>query len=108
MTLYACAVGILPYLFVGWRLNSALRLIFPDYKKLIKRLIFVLFIFLNMLPFIVLILFFTGNSGTYTSNHEITWFDIFIIFPFWIGFITIFETFFYFVGIEIIQFFPVK
>ncbi len=108
MTLYACAVGILPYLFVGWRLNSALHLIFPDHKKLIKRMILVLFIFLNLLPFIVLILYFTGNAGIYTSHHEITWFDIFIIFPFWIGFITIFELFFYFVGIEIIQFFSGK
>ena len=104
MTLYAFAVVVLPYIIVGWRLNAALQLIFPGHKKLTKRLIIVLFFFLNLLPFIVLVLFITGNSHNYIYQQEVSLFDFFIIFPFWIGFLTIFELFFYFVAIDLLQF----
>ena len=103
MTLYASAVALLPYLFVGWRLQSAFQAIFPDYRKLFKRSIIGLFIFLNLLPILVLVLYLTGNIADYVYEQEVSFFDILFIIPFWIGFLTIFELFFYFVAIEIIQ-----
>jgi len=104
MTLYAFAVVIIPYLFVGWRLKNALALVYPDYKKQIKRIIIAIFIFLNLLPFIVLISYFTGDIRLFTHSTRINLIDFVFVFPFWIGFLAIFEIFFYFLGLDILQF----
>jgi predicted MPP superfamily phosphohydrolase len=103
MTLYAFLVVMIPYIIVGWRLNKSGQLILPEYKRLIKRIIIVLFIILNLLPFIILSIYVSGNIRDFILKSEVTWFDYLFIFPFWIGFLTIFELFFYFLFIELIQ-----
>jgi predicted MPP superfamily phosphohydrolase len=104
MTLYAFAIVILPYILVGWRLNTAIKFLFPEYKRLTKRLIISLFVFLNLLPFIILILFIFGDIRDYVYQESVSWFDYLFVFPFWIGFLTIFELFFYFLALDFLQY----
>ncbi len=108
MTLYAFAIVILPYIFVGWRLNASLKLMFPDYSKFNRRIIIIFMIFVNLLPFMVLILYVTGHSNLLTHGQNISVIDILIVFPFWVGFLTVFELFFYFVAIDLIGLFVKK
>jgi uncharacterized protein len=104
MTLYAFAIVILPYILVGWKLNSSLKSLFPEHKRLTKRIIITFFMLLNLLPFIILILFISGNISDYIYKETVSWFDYLFVFPFWIGFLTIFELFFYFLALDFIQY----
>ena len=103
MTLIAFAVAILPYVFVGLRLFNALTKIFPDRRKRIRRALSGVFIYLNLLPVIVLAYYITGNGQEFTLQSEFSITDILFVFPFWIGFLAIFELFFYFLAIEAVQ-----
>jgi predicted MPP superfamily phosphohydrolase len=104
MTLYAFAIIVLPYILVGFRLNKALGIIFPQHHILIKRVIISAFTIINLLPLAVIIMYFSGNLSQFTLSREVSLFDYLLVFPFWIGFLTIFELFFYFLAIDLIQF----
>ena len=103
MTLIAFAFAILPYIFIGLRMNNALGTLFPARKKQIKLSIYILFGFLNLLPVVVAGFYLTGNGDAFTHQNEINLTDVLFTFPFWAGFLAIFELFFYFLAIEIGQ-----
>lgn len=104
MTLLAYSVAIIPYLYVGWRLTNALIVVFPTYSRIIKLGIPIIFLFLNLLPLVILIFHFFGNlDKLFLFNSNLTFLDFFLLFPFWIGLILMLEIFSYFIILDFIQ-----
>jgi len=103
MTLIALAFVALPYIFVSWRLIKALKILLPQYQRRVKRLVIGSAIFLNLLPVFVVVTYLTGSSSRFIYGTEVNFLDILVVFPFWLGFLTIFESFFYFILFSIID-----
>jgi predicted MPP superfamily phosphohydrolase len=104
MTFIAFGVAVIPYLYTGWRLINALNLLLPGSERQIRLIVILVFLFLNLLPFIMLITYFLGmESEIFQLSTSVKITDVLFVFPFWIGFIAIFEIFVYLLAIDIVQ-----
>ncbi len=100
----AFLAGIIPYIYVGWRLTRSLSSLFPDSIKYIRYSVVTIFVFLNFMP--VLFFFYSGLDRTgqlFVYKHELVLMDYLFNFPFWVGLIIIGEILTYYILIEIIQ-----
>ena len=69
----------------------------------------IIFLLVNLLPFIILIYHFTGNlNSLFIFTNDIQTADYFLHYPFWILQITIIESLVYFLIIDVIQIFVKK
>ncbi|MCP4725334.1 MAG: hypothetical protein GY863_09875 [bacterium] len=96
--------GIIPYLYVGWRLTRSLTVIFPTKKKLIRLFVTAVFMFLNIMPVLFFLYSSTGNTDQlFVFEVDLQTEDYLFNFPFWAGIISIGEIIVYYLFIDIFQ-----
>jgi predicted MPP superfamily phosphohydrolase len=103
MMLITFAIVIIPYTYIGWRLINAIALIYPQYHRLLKLIIPVLFLFLNLLPIISGFAYIFGQyRNLFFFSDHFSVFDLVILIPYWIGLIIVLESFPYLLASDLI------
>jgi predicted MPP superfamily phosphohydrolase len=104
MTLFSFLIALVPYCYIAWRLTNALGMTFPQYAKLIRLVILLIFISLNLFPLLSLLSYLSGATrNLFIYNQGLTIGDYFVHFPYWFGIILMIEIFPYFLATDVIQ-----
>lgn len=104
MTLYIFLLVLLPYCYLGWRFSQTLLFLFPSFAILVRWLIPVILILLNLLPLIILVAYYSGQINSFfLFKPYLTIWDYLVLFPFWLGMITLVEILPYFLTLDILQ-----
>ncbi len=103
MILITSAVLILPYAYTSWRLIKALTFYYPQQVKLIQYGIIGFFVFIYLLPVTMGIAHLLGEYRNWFSYaDEISFVDILLVYPFWIGLLIVLESLPYFLASDLV------
>jgi len=92
------SIAVLPlYVFIAWRLGTALINRFKLQKSLIRIPLVILIIWIYLLPLQYL---FTNSKNLFINNAQIGWMDYLFLYPFWLGLIFVIETVPYFLALD--------
>lgn len=98
MTLLIFFLSLVFYIYVGWRLAGALATIYPEHATAMRRGVALVFFFLSLFPIVILSYHFAGAlDRLFVFSTDLQSADYLLLYPFWIGLITVLEVAPYFV-----------
>lgn len=103
-TLYVSGLVIIPYLYAAWRLIISAKALWPEYARLSRSIVIVLFVCVNILP-LILLYYYSRDMLTdeFIYKYQINAKDYLFLFTFWIGLIIIVEILPYFLASDILE-----
>ncbi len=91
------------YIYVGWRLSTAISTRFPISRRTGRIIVFSVIFWLYLFPITIGIYHLSGIlNQLFVFDPQLHWQDYLLLFPFWWGFISLLEIFPFFVVLDII------
>ena len=105
MTVFTMIIGFLPYLYIYLRLGSSLKLLLRLQRRTVLLIMALIYLIFHLYPLTYLLYSMFGNGDNFFVNRDsLSWADYLIHFPYWIGFITVIDSFGYFIMIDLLQY----
>lgn len=92
MTLRIAFFALPLFIYVGWRLSTAISTRFKVSKKIVLAIVFAVILWIYLYPITIKAFHLTGNINRFfVLKPQLHWQDYLILFPFWWGFIAVAE-----------------
>ena len=103
MTIRISLLALPLYIYVGWRLSTAISTRFPVSRKTARMIVFSVIFWLYLFPITIGVYYGSGIlNQLFVFDTQLHWQDYLLLFPFWLGFISLLEIFPFFVVLDII------